>query len=50
MEWAEIDQSGPKWAEMDPSRLKYYADVTQLERGNNKCYTLVFRHYINRSC
>ena len=35
---------------MDPSGLKCYADVTQLKHGNNKCYTLVFRYYINRSC
>ena len=45
-----MGKNGPKWTKMDPSGLKCYVDVTQLERGNNKCYTLVFRYYINRSC
>ena len=48
--WAAIEQSEPKWVEMDPSGLKCNADVTQLEYGNNKNFTLVFRYYINRSC
>ena len=35
---------------MDPSELKCDTNVTQLEYGNNKNFTLVFRYYINRSC
>ena len=48
--WAEIERNEPKWVEMDPSELKCDTNVTQLEYGNNKNFTLVFRYYINRSC
>ena len=34
--WAAIEQSEPKWVEMDPSELKCDTNVTQLEYGNNK--------------
>ena len=40
MKWTEA-------AQMDQSGPKYYADVIQKEHSNNKCYTSIFRYYID---
>ena len=39
-----MDRNRPK---MDQRRSKCYADVTQQERSNNKCYISIFRYYID---
>ena len=40
MKWIEV-------AQMDQSRPKYYTDVIQKERSNNKCYASIFRYFID---
>ena len=40
-----MDQIGQKY-QSGLSEQKYYANVTEQKRNNNKCYTLAFRYYI----
>ena len=47
----KMDGSGKKWTKWtkEPKQIEldYNANVTQLERGNNKCYVLAFRYFID---
>ena len=48
-----MDQTRPKLIEWSknyrnrPNGLRCFIDVTQNEHNNNKCYTSIFKDYIN---
>lgn len=43
----EIRLNEPKWTELNGNGPKCYVDVAQQEYDDNKCYTLIFKYYID---